>query len=633
MHRRSPVTRRFRLGARGESGQVLIIMAVAMIVIMGMVALVLDLAAVRQDQRSDRTAADLAAVSAASALDPLANGSPQAACNEAWGYIVDNLPGLPQGATFPCTSFPSTYDCQPVAVGAQPPTPALPVSESFASSTPQYTITMETPVPDSDPMMVGPIDSPVQPSHDGNQCQRFAVKIAAVQPFLFGPAVGVKRGATTESAVALFTITPGETFPALTALDWHACPAVSAGNGYIEAYAAVDPSTGATVSPGLIYADSDGAGYSGSGQCNNSKVVMQVNGQTGSASACFTTPPPTGEGIMCAQSVPATGTAPAQPGEIATYAFAVTPSEAYRPGFNYFPTPTELAKRITRAPVDTIYHCTSTWVPAGTPCPVDYINQLVNHYSSSTCAMCSTWTSISGSACSVTTTITITPPTYVDCPDTSGGFTIKGGTVDITGNGQPLVFAGSINFSSNGGNLCMIDSADPDPVTHSPPVAACDPNLADYPNEPDTIIYLQNSGSITLSSSSSMVLPHTFVYSNTGAYGCLNIGSNSNVSWSALAGNTAASAPYHKLMFWSEGTCSGGSNKASTFAGGGALNMDGILFSPNANFTIVGNSPVDARNVQFWVNTIGVSSTSAGLLLRADPKNAISTAGGVALIR
>jgi hypothetical protein len=580
-----------------------------MLVLVGVAGLVVDLAALRLDRQADVTAADAAAVNGAYALDPMIGGSPQAGCTKAWTYLADNLSDLPSGATFPCTSFATSSSC------TNSTTAGTSVSEVVGN----YTITMETPVPDSDPLMVDPTGEPVQLSHDGTACQRFGVLIAMHQNFLFGRAVGVGSGNTTTRAVARYSLHQGNNFPALTALDPHACPGISAGGGFIEAFSASDATTGQS-SPGLIYADSDGAGYSGGGGCNRgSNVVIEVNGSnnggyTYSPSTCSALPS-VSAGIIWAQCT-ATDT-----GVIGTYALSTANSGvAYKPGYNYFPTPTAMAQPITREPVDALYHCSNVSSSYGIACTDDAINDLNTAYASVS-STTPGWTVVT--TCSVTGTLTLAADTFVDCPDSGnggGGFTIKGGTVTISAGG-PVVFAGSINFSSQGGNLWVVASG----------ATQGDTNLGDYANAPDSIVYLQNSGSLTTTSGSSVVLPHTLVYSGSGSNGCLNIVSGSTVAWSAVA---SSSDKYRKLMFWSEGSCNaGGGTKASTFDGGAALTMDGILFSPNANWTITGNSSVDARNVQFWVNTISVSSNSSGLLLRPDPDNAVPVAGGVELIR
>ncbi len=472
-----------RFGRDDERGVVLVISTLVMLTLLGIAAVVLDLAMVRDDQRVATTAADFAAASGANALDAASGGNPLLACQEAWRYLQENLYDLPGDASFPCASkFTTSTVCDSTGSTPTPPTTVTAVEGP-------YTITMETPVPDDDPLMADPSGEPVQPEHDGTSCQRFGVEIVKHQPYLFGPAVGIGGGSTTVHAVARYTVAQGHTFPALTALDPHACPAVSAGGGFIEAYAAVN-AAGLVVSPGLIYADSDGAGYPGSGQCNNAQVVLQVNGNNGS-DTCFTGSVGSA-GIMCAQSVPAGQPGiPAQPGVIGTYAFSVNPQYAYRPGFNYFPTPTDLAQPITREPVDAIYHCTSPSMPVGSTCPVDDIDQLNGLYANMTAASAASagWNVVT--TCSVSTALTIGPDTYVDCPDTSGGFTVKGGTVQIAAGG-PVVFAGSISFSSSGGNLWVV----------VPGVPAGDASLSDYPaSTPDTVVYLQGSGSITVTSS------------------------------------------------------------------------------------------------------------------------------------
>jgi hypothetical protein len=601
------------LRRRSEQGQVLVLSAVAIIVLVGVAALVLDLAALRLDHRVDTTAVDFAATSGAYALDPAIGGSPRLGCDKAWGYLEENLSDLASGATFPCTSFGTSASC------ASTTSPV-----SVTSVIGQYTITMETPVPDSDPMMADPSGEGVVAAHDGTSCQRFGVQVNKDQAFLFAPAVGTASGSVPVHAVARYSLRHGDTFPALAALDPHACPAISAGSGFIDAFSATDAASGNS-SPGIIYADSDGAGNGGQPCNTGSNVVLVVNGQNGTDSTCSSVPN-TSSGVMWAQC---SSTAA---GVIATYALTINSPYAYKAGYDYFPNPTPLIQPITRQPVDSIYHCSNV---SSSNCADDYMNDLNQAYSpiSSTALPNqpngTPWNVVSN--CSPSTGLTLQPYTYVNCPNNKkgvGGFTVSGTSVTIDPGG-PIVFAGSLNVS-NGGQLWVVASG----------VTPGDTALSDYLNTPDTMLYLQGSGSINVTqSSTSVILPHTFIYSGADSSGselggCLNLGSGSAVTWSAATGNTGASSHYGKLMFWSEGYCNvNGVATASTFDGGAALDMDGILFSPNANWTITGNSPVNAENVQFWVNTITISSSNSGLLLRPDPNNAIPVAGGVALIR
>lgn len=605
-----------------ERGAVLVIVTVFFVVLVTIAAFLIDIASVRLDQRSIQTAADLAALSGASNLDLVLTGTPNSACTEAWAYLKRDLPGLAAAATFDCSPFATSPSC-----GA-----AVEQSETFTANGGSYTVTIETPVPDDDPMMYN--FEGVQDS-DGTACSRFGVQISQRQPFIFGPAVGTSSSGATVHAVARYIDSGDAKFPDLAALDPHACDAVNAGAGFIEAFAAQD-ANGNLVSPGLIYADSDGTGDS-AGNCNNGHTVFDVNGQSASSADCFSSNISSAAGIMCAQPTLLL------PGKIATYALTTGSTHAYRHGYNYFPTPTYLSKPLTREPIDSIYHCSRSDVPTSATC-VDYIDQLTTAYSSTAMTPANlppNWTiyPASGQSCQISgSTVIIRPDTYVDCPDSGGGVVISNaGTLEIQGEatGATVVFAGSISTSSNGNSFGIIDPVDGK--------ALPDTTLSDYQNAPDTIIYLQNGGNLASSSGGTIVLPHTFVYSEqpsrtSGNLGCLSIGSGSTVTWSALAGNTTASKNLAKLMYWSEGNAcaSNGNNggfKGSFFDGGAQFEMDGILFSPNADFTITGNSPVDARMVQFWINTINVTSSSSGLLLRPDPSDAIPSAGSVSLIR
>ncbi len=584
-----------------DKGSVLVIAAVFILVLVAIAALVVDLASVRSDQRTIQTAADFAALSGANNLDYASGGSSQLACTEAWAYLQQNLPDLPTGEAFSCSGFTtqrwdgsSTSPC---------PTSTDEAPQSIGS----YTITMETPVPDGDPMMSN--FEGIQPS-DGNPCQRFGVQIRQHQPFVFGPAAGTSSGNVAVHAVALYSTKIGPKVPDLAALDKHICDAVSSGSGDIWAYPAVD-SNGKPVSQAEIYADSDGTA-----NCNGGHYVLDTSSQNSggySYSGANCSNPPT---QAVGGSIWAGCDGSTEPGVIATYALTTQPASAYENGYNYFPVPVPLSAPITRAPVDARYHC-SNLNPVPLNCN-DYINDLKNLYGYTTTSgspglrpttLPTGWTrfTLVHPSCTIKTTVTIQDNTYVDCPS---GLTIqKPGslTIDSSKSGGAVVFEGSISFQGSGGSLTVVPGSSPQ----------------------DTVLYLQNSGSLTVSSNATVDLPQTLVYSGQGTGGCLNFLSGSSVTWSAITGNTPSLAPYTHLIFWSEGSCAGD----STFDGGAILNMHGILFSPNAIFRLTGGSPINAFEVQFWVDAIQSSSSGAGILLRPDPTDAITLGAGVSLIR
>src|SRR5205823_4427243 len=79
---------------RDERGSVMALWALLLVSVVGIVAIVIDLGALRYDRRADRAAADAGATAGAIALDGSPAG-PRDACDTAWAYTVRNLRGDP----------------------------------------------------------------------------------------------------------------------------------------------------------------------------------------------------------------------------------------------------------------------------------------------------------------------------------------------------------------------------------------------------------------------------------------------------------------------------------------------------------------------------------------------------------
>jgi hypothetical protein len=82
-----------------EGGAVLVMAAFILLVMIGMAAVVVDLAFMRHDKRASQTAADMGAVAGAFALpaSPHSESSGLDACQDAWAYVVENSP-IPNGS-------------------------------------------------------------------------------------------------------------------------------------------------------------------------------------------------------------------------------------------------------------------------------------------------------------------------------------------------------------------------------------------------------------------------------------------------------------------------------------------------------------------------------------------------------
>lgn len=255
-----------RRGA-GEEGAYLVLYALVTVAVFAMAALVLDLAAIRQDRRAARLSADLAATAGAAdmeVLDPLAAVS---ACQAAWDYVVANTRGLTASAP----------DCAAAFASACVPSAARNVVVTAAP----FRVEIVNPVPDSHPFMQrelnrGDVDQTPTVS-DGSPCERVGVGIRRSRDAAFGPVIGFMGAVTDVHAVARSAqTTTGGTFASVAALAPTGCDAVVV-NGLDELR------IGSPTSPGVLWLDSNAAGcLAGQHVVNPVTGIVTVTGSGGS---------------------------------------------------------------------------------------------------------------------------------------------------------------------------------------------------------------------------------------------------------------------------------------------------------------------------------------------------------------
>jgi Putative Flp pilus-assembly TadE/G-like len=262
-----------------DRGAYAILYATLLTVMVGIAALVLDLANLRLDRRENRAAADSAAIAAAAELGQAAS-SPRDACEKAMHYAEANLgittPGANTcAATFPVAEAQVTAAC---AAGTKL------VAEDIASYPPgsapdrdNFRIEISWPVPDDDRLMTDPdrenSTTIVQgvSAKDGKPCARMGVEVIQRGEFVFAGIFGFSGQTTSSHSVGLTRVGETGDVPApLVVLDRNSCDALVVGGGGSVVVAA-DP--GGDFG-GTITIDSDGSG--GDVGCNGGKTVISA---------------------------------------------------------------------------------------------------------------------------------------------------------------------------------------------------------------------------------------------------------------------------------------------------------------------------------------------------------------------
>lgn len=652
-----------RIGEDNERGAYAVLYAALMLALLGLSAIVVDFANVRNDRRLNHSATDAAAISGAEQLNTLGAGGAQPfnACSKAWQYVVSNLRNVSVPSN-PCTEFDSVHLPNVAAYCAQ----ASPTEIRAARQIPgtRIYVTMAWPVPVGSAFLT-PTLAPGQISqttdvsssgatgYDGSPkgCDRFGVAIAQNRAFGLGSTLGY-NGVTTEvhSVAKFFISNRKQVIAALNVLDRNGCDAVQTSGGKI-----VVAPTGLT--PGIISVDSSGRQTAGGG-CppaspwvidpqDNVNNLIRADGPGGS-----------GQGVIQSYAL--------NPAPIGN---SQSPNHAFDAGVvlrnRLAPQPTLMTDRYGGTPVTDLYACTGVVdtnypnVPACTT-PVNYVAALKSALGQSIANRAALPTSYSGAAAPWNLSDvahafkTLPDPAYPKFKCTTqasdpnwsipaGNWFVNCETLSIgnTGvfQGGVIVTRGGINLGSSTGCLVInISIADPSfcPTANN---AVSPPVTVPAENPTDSILYMRggdgtNSVGMQLYkvSQAQVFMPRTMVFQDHDATMQMGGGSGSLYWTDPLATDcttTACSlARFQKIAFWSDTT------NAQGFGGQTGLYLRGVMFMPRSDFSFDGQTSLTQNNAQFWAWRLLVNASGAQLFMAVDPGNAIpKPQGGIALIR
>lgn len=326
------------LRSLGESdrGASLIIVTFAMMLLLGVAAVAVDLAAMRYDLRAAQLATDAASTAGAVHIEPVAGSDAQQACEVAWAYLLENIEDEGPSTTPPnCANFGG--NCPPTA------------REEPASAGP-YEFRIVHPVPDAHPFMAG---QPFNPDIDGAACQRLGVSVERTRGFTFGRIIGFGSGTPKADSVARIAVRPGEgELVPLLVLEPFACDALLAsGQGAVTVSFFEDV-------PGIIAVDSDGSKTSNPGRCGNNKYTIDANDNSLNWIRAIPTPDGVPSVILSYALSGAPGANPAKSYDPADVTGGINPtSDPPQTWFRLYPQPTTTERRVTRAPIDWRYNC------------------------------------------------------------------------------------------------------------------------------------------------------------------------------------------------------------------------------------------------------------------------------------
>lgn len=582
-----------------EHGASLILVAGAMVLLLGAAAIAVDLASLRFDIRADRLASDAASVAGVSAIEPFSGSNAAEACDIAWEYALTNIED--EGAPLPpdCTAFAT--ECDPDA------------ARSRSGTAPPYTIEIVHPVPDGHELMGTQIPNTVV---DGVACQRLGVRIQRVRDFTFAAAIGFGTGTTDVSSVGRIRqdVGEGDVVP-LVALEPYDCGVLTAdGQGKITVTHFDD-------SPGVIVTDSDG-----SGDCTPSNpyiIDVKANGNRRWIRA-LPVPGPNG-----AKSAILAYALSGEPGAEANRAYnpadlttpldsgTVDPSDPPESYFQLYPKPTFRSQRVTRSPIDHRYNCQPTYPTylglTIAPCPdtpATYIDDHQMAYGGpegvQPSGFTQHWVPDIDSDCAVggSESYDVSGDIWINCPDT---LEINGGRVRILdGN---AVFDGGLELKSDG-EFEMNLSAEDDYWAFFRGEAGPPEDL----------------GNITKVSQASITFNRTFVYLEHGFLDL--VGGAGGLTWTAPQDIPDIDYRFEDLALWSE------SSEQHELGGQSGNTLTGTFFTPYADpFILKGQSGQLQTDAQFFTRKLFVDGFTE-VLMKPDPTTStLVPIRGVSLIR
>lgn len=626
---------RSRSMRHGEEGVFLILWAVLVVALFGMIAIVLDLSALRADRRQQRAAADAAVTAGAFAIASPTPGI-AGACQLTWEYATRNLGVSSAGA--PCTTFP-------VCTG----TPWEATATSGA-----YTITIRRPVLQTDPLMsadaVGPeiavdFDSDI----DGAACDRLGVRITSSRRPIFARALGF-RGSNTPGAHSVARVQPGgpgDEPASLVLLERNDCRAARTEG--VNTRLIVASANGAA---GRIHADSRGDGSCPGG----ARVVEGVAGAAGPS--------------IFAEHLRDAGGTVVKEARIGIFAKLMGAATAHTlwPGTVGEPNPVG-SPQFGRTAIDGRFlenvrdlETAATPVVTAATLPAGFVN------------VTDPAPTGLGLGCSIDTPLPITTAMgsrlWFNCP---GGLTVR--DLTITSVDAEIVVNGPVTINSPGwvihdarkvwvrgkttGNRRGLDISGSF-VVNNGNLGTCTARFAAdrtrigtmFVKEGDIVgnnasvqwcqqfLYLRGDAAPAATSAlPAAVTPPPALPPPPGDYGsigAINILGTSSVDWTAPneldTRPDAADLMIHKyedFALWTE------SHLSSRLNGGGGMTLGGIFFLPNANpFTIAGNSGQNINvDAQFWVRKLTVTGGSTLRMIPNPPNQVPIPTNLVVLIR
>jgi len=321
----------------------MILLAFTMLLLLGVAALAVDLAAMRYDLRAAQLASDAAATAGAVHIDPVAGSDASEGCQVAWEYLLENIEDEGPATSPPnCANF--SGNCPATA------------REEPASAGP-YSFEIVHPVPDDHDLMAG---QPINTDIDGAECQRLGVSVERTRDFTFGRVIGFAAGTPESSSVARIAVRPGEgELVPLLVLEPFGCNALMAsGQGAVTVSFFEDV-------PGIIAVDSDGSKTSNPNTCGSpNRYTIDANNNSLNWIRAIPTPDGIPSVIL---SYALSGAPGANPAKSYEEADVTSPgdatSDAPETWRRLYPRPTSTERRITRAPIDWRYNCKPSYLP------------------------------------------------------------------------------------------------------------------------------------------------------------------------------------------------------------------------------------------------------------------------------
>jgi Putative Flp pilus-assembly TadE/G-like len=615
-----------------DRGAYAILYAVLLTVMVGMAALVLDLANLRLDRRTNRAAADSAAIAAAAQLGQAAS-SPRDACEKAVRYAEANLGITSPGANTCAATFPAGEVQVAAACAAGTKLVAEDVPSFPPGSTPDrdnFRIEVSWPVPDDDWLMTDPdrekSTTIVQgiSAKDGKPCARTGVEVIQHGQFVFAGIFGFSGQTTSSHSVGLSGVGETGDVPApLVVLDRSSCNAFVVGGGGSVVVAA-DP---AGDFGGTIAIDSDGSG--GDVDCNGGKTVISAPSNNNHLWALDS---PTGQKAQIQVFAPAfTAQTPSPPGR------AYDPSDilgcagggatiAAMGGAGVCPIPTPRNNRVTDAPWVERYNCAqATAADCGhegdfpAVGPYDFVDQWVDYVTGIQSALPGGWMPLSGSDCTVSGNQRFTN-VYADCNTLQ-----VDGTMAVTGE---LIARGNVDVKG-----CLL-------INYGDDFAQCAtlPASVVTPGQDGGNVYVGGDLS-SIGSDSTMMIGQAFLY----LAGRLDWSATHGlVSWTApygtqscqpapSSGEPPTPACFEDLGLWSPFPAS--ETSPHVLGGGADIRVDGTLFMPVGKFEFSGGTVNTQDNAQFIAKRLGLHGSGTLTMVPNSERSTSIPGSGGSLIR